>query len=226
MTDSRVKKYIPDSKVWLRAAVSAIPHVGGPLDHLIFDKADSIRAENLQAAIAALGNRLDQVEEASIDKAWFESQEALATFRLMAEKVAFEPDRRKIADIGRLVAACGMHPQSADPRKLSVMDHISRLSPVQVRLLSVIAGVQHKAKKLSGRGLAQTLTGIWPKDIESALRSGERFWNGDLNLALELEILESLNTIRRVPAIVSHEVAFSLTVLGRHSAGYVHQAGL
>ena len=115
--------------------------VGGALDHLIFDKADAIRVKNLEAAIAALSSQVKAIGEDAIDKAWFESEEALATFKVMSDKVSYEPDPTKVDGIGRIVAACGEKEHSKDPAKLSVVEHLSRLSTVQIKLLAVIAKI-------------------------------------------------------------------------------------
>ena len=52
MTD--LKDLIPERRAWFRGAVSSIPMVGGALDHLLFDRADSIRVANIEAALKGL----------------------------------------------------------------------------------------------------------------------------------------------------------------------------
>jgi hypothetical protein len=221
-----LQKYLPDAKTWLRAAVTTIPVVGGALDHLLFDKADAIRLQNLEAALRALSARIAEVPEPSVDKSWFASEEALAAMRFLTEKVGFEPDKQRINDMGRVVAACGLHPQSSDPRKLSALEHLSRLSPIQIRLLKVVAGVPTRTKTISGGSISQTVTAVWTEDVKTALQSGHSFWEGALNLVLELEVLESLNTLRRVGMFGGSDQPYALTALGRHAAGFVQAAGL
>ena len=43
---------MPERRTWLRATVSVIPYVGGALDHLLFDRADSIRLRNIESALS------------------------------------------------------------------------------------------------------------------------------------------------------------------------------
>lgn len=226
MADKAISKVIPDGRTFLRAAVTSIPAVGGALDHLLFDKADTIRLENIETSLKALAGRIQEVAEASIDKSWFQSEEALAAIRMLSDKVAFEADKQKIKDLGRATAACGLVAQSKDPRKLSVLEHISRLSPVQLRLMRILANTPPRVKKLSKGGLEQTFTAIWPEDIKAALEKGPSFWDGTLDLSLELEVLESLNAICRVPVIVSGDLAYMLTGLGRKSASMIEMANL
>lgn len=47
-----------------------------------------------------------------------------------------------------------------------------------------------------------------------------------MNLLLELEVLESFNTIRQVPLVDSDDPAYLLTALGRHAVGFVAAANL
>lgn len=227
MTDSKdVSKYVPEGMTWIRAAVSSIPMVGGALDHLIFDKADAIRLKNIEAAIKALEDQIKQSEQQQINKDWFSSVEALAAFKLMADSVSYEPDPKKVEDMGRLIASCGGAIHANDPKKISVVEHLSRLSHVQIKLLSVIAKVAMREHTVSTGGLEQKAMAIWISDIMSTLRAGPKFWDGTMKLDEELEILESLNTIRRVQLMGPAEAAYIITGIGKHAAGYVQSAGL
>jgi hypothetical protein len=118
-----------------RAAIYALPYAGGALDHLIFDKADAIRLRNIQASLAALSAQLEKVHESKIDKSWFESEEALAAFKLMADKVSYEPDPKKVDAVGRIVGACGNTEHSNDHRKLS------RVGRLMITLYLVSKGI-------------------------------------------------------------------------------------
>ncbi|HMN93735.1 MAG TPA: hypothetical protein PKC60_10960 [Hydrogenophaga sp.] len=221
-----LSRYVPDGVTWIRAAVSCIPMVGGALDHLIFDKADAIRLKNLEAAIQAISDQVKAAGEDSIDKSWFESTEALATFKIMSDKVSYESDPAKVDAIGRIVAACGNKAHSEDREKISVVEHLSRLSAVQIKLLSVIANIPPTQKKISTGSLEQTAVAIWLSDIIAALRAGPQFWSGTLTVDQELEVLESFNTIRRVQLMGPSEAAYVVTAIGKRAASYAHTAGL
>jgi hypothetical protein len=224
MTD--LSRHMPDGITWLRAAVSCIPVVGGALDHLIFDKADAIRIKNIEAALSAIKDQIISVGEPAIDTEWFQSEEALAAFKLMSDKISYEPDPHKVDAIGRIVSACGNQQHSSDPHKLSVVEHLSRLSATQIKLLSVISGVQPKEKKIDMGGLSQTGTAIWLSDIFATLESGPKFWQGTLAVDEELEVLESFNAIRRVQFMGPTELAYVMTTIGKRAATYVQTAGL
>lgn len=221
-----LSRFVPDRTAWLRAAVASVPVVGAAFDHLLFDKADAIRLGNLEAAIAALSEQLNTVQAESIDKNWFESNEALAVFKMLSDKVSYEADPAKVNALGKVVAACGNVQHSGDERKLSVVEHLSRLSATQIRLLAVVASITPETRKISTGGLEQTITAVWQDKILEVLRAGQRFWNGQLPLNQELEVLESFNVLRRVQLMGPAEPAFVLTHIGRLAATYVETAGL
>lgn len=221
-----MKDLLPDRKAWARAVVSVVPWVGGALDHLVFDQADAIRLRNLEAAVKGLSDRLRAVPENLIDKEWFNSEEALATFRLMADKAAFEPNKTKVDDLGKLAAACGLEPQSKDPKKLSIFEHLSRLSPEQLRLLQTILRTPLNTRTSSGATITYTVSAIWIDDIVKSLNSRPHFWQGNLDLSLELDVLESLNVIRQIAASGFEQPAYSVTPLGKLAATYVDAAGI
>ena len=224
MTD--LKKYVPEGTSWLRAAVSSIPVAGSALDHLLFDKADAIRIRNMEAAVASLSDEVKRLGEAAIDKDWFASEEALAALKLLSDKASYEPDKAKVDALGRLVASCGTVAHAEDTKKLSVLEHLARLTSVQIKLLSVMLATPPQTKKFSTGGLEQTATAIWLSDVMATLKNGPQFWSGTLVLDQELEILESLNTIRRVQLFGPSELGFTFTAIGRHAATYVQSAGL
>jgi hypothetical protein len=224
MTD--IARHLPEGITWVRAAVSSIPAVGGALDHLIFDKADAIRVKNIEAALAAIKQQIESVEDETIDKEWFQSEEALAAFKMMSDKISYEPDPRKVEAIGRVVSACGNKQHSKDPHKLSVVEHLSRLSATQIKLLSIVSGIEPKERTIEMGELNQTGSAIWLSDIIAALKAGPQFWQGKLVVDEELEVLESLNTVRRVQFMGPAELAYVVTTIGKRAASYVHTAGL
>jgi hypothetical protein len=221
-----LSRYVPEGITWLRAAVSSIPIVGGALDHLIFDKADAVRMKNLETAMRAVGSRIEALGENSVDKEWFQTEEALATFKMLSDKISYEPDPSKVDAMGRVVAACGTTQHSHDRNKLAVVEHLSRLSTIQIRLLSVIAKVSPSQKKISSGALEQTATAIWLSDILSALRAGPKFWEGTLTVDQELEVLESFNTLRRTQLLGPSEPGYVMTAIGARAASYAETAGL
>ena len=223
---TEISRHLPEGVTWLRASISCIPMVGGALDHLIFDKADAIRFKNIEAALVAVKRQIESSEQETIDKEWFESEEALAAFKMLSDKISYEPDPQKVEAIGRVVSACGNKKHSEDPNKLSVVEHLSRLSATQIKLLSIISEVEPKDRWIDGGGLVQMVTAIWSDDIITAIKAGPQFWQETLAIDEELEVLESLNAIHRVQFMGTAEFGYAITKLGKRAASYVHTAGL
>ncbi len=226
MNSNDLTKHLPEGVSWMRAAVSSIPIVGSALDHLLFDKSDAIRLRNLEAALAAISEQVKNTDQAKIDKEWFETEEALAAFKVMADKVSYEPDKQKVEAMGRIIATCGNTEHSKDAKKLSVVEHLSKLSGVQIKLLAAVSRTAAKAKKISGGDIEQTPTAIWISDIITTLRSGPTFWPGTMKVDEELEILESYNTVRRIQLLGPSEPGYLVTSIGKLAASYVRTAGL
>lgn len=226
MSQNDLSKHLPEGVTWIKAAVAAIPMVGGALGHLIFDKADAIRLRNIETALAALAEQLKAIEAESLNKSWFESEEALAAFKMMADEVSYEPDPKKVNDLGYIVAVCGSNEHVEDDKKLAVLEHLSKLSHTQLRILSVIATLPRQEKTISTGGLEQQAKAIWFSDIASTLQAGPSFWDGTLMLVEELELLESYNTVRQIQLMGPSERAYELTALGRRAASYLHTAQL
>lgn len=139
-----LSRHLPDRIACLRAVVASIPVVGAAFDHLLFDKADAIRFKNLEAAIAALSDQLCSVQEGSIDKRWFQTEEALASFKMLADKVSYEADLAKVTALGRVVAACGNTQHSLRRVQLMglaepafVLTHIGRLAASYVETVGL-----------------------------------------------------------------------------------------
>lgn len=189
--------------------------------HLLFDRADEIRARNVEQAIKTIEGRLGEIPEATLDKNWFSSEEALAMFRELIDKIQFEPDSRKRNSLANVVAISGTTTLSNDNRKLSVLDHLNRLSYVQMKLLSILARLSHQKRDV-GTEIVQSVNALWGEQIIQAVQANPsgQFWAGQLNIALELQVLESLNVIRRIQLISGNDSAFAVTDLGREAARY------
>lgn len=215
--------YLPDKFAVFRAMVSAIPYAGGALDHLLFDKADSIRSKNLSISFEALSNRLKKIEERLIDIDWFKSEEALAVIKVLNDKISFEPDRKKIQTLGELVAVYGLKENVPDKHKLQILDYIGNLSSSQIELLKIIKSVPIREQKISRGGLVGTFSGKWMTDIVVYINNN----NSKLlsTYATDIEILESRNTIRRLQIMLSKsDICYKITELGKLAAKYIHMA--
>jgi len=79
----------------IRAAIQAIPHIGSPLDTLVFSRAQKIKEARLMALIAELKTNLSTISEEMIDKRYLESEEFLSLAERIFKEVINEADEKK-----------------------------------------------------------------------------------------------------------------------------------
>lgn len=218
-------KFLPEKLACYRAIVAAIPMVGGSLDHLLFDKADSIKFKNLELSFDALSQKFLTFEENSINKDWFESEEALATIKILIDKISFEPNKNKIKTLGSVIATFGLTENSSDKHKLSILNHLGGLSDSQIELLKIISLVKRRERKISSStGVTVTTSGLWFTDIFMKIRETKETLLG--TYMLDIEILESHNTIRKINLPISDNEGggYRLTEIGKLAAAYLKKA--
>jgi len=209
-------RYVPTKVSTIRAGISAIPIVGGALDHLIFDKADEIRTKNIEKSLVDISEKVNSISEKHLTIEWFKSTEALEMFRLLVEKVQFEDDNQKIKSIADIYAVSGTKEFSKDPNKFAVLRKVAELTTVQKELLLIVSTVNKTNRTFDGEHLTSNSTAIWFDDIHNAVKTNPKgqFWQGTLHLNTELEIIESLNLMRKVTAFLANIIGYELTGLG------------
>lgn len=210
--------YVPDALSVLRAGISAIPVVGGALDHLVFDKAQEIRIRNIERTIAEINLKIDQIDSSKLDRGWFGSTECLNLFTELVDRVKFESSEGKIAALSAVYSVSGIESLSRDPNKFAVLDSVSKMTDEQRKILEVIGTLSPELRKFQGGGLEQSSTSIWYDQIAKASGS-------TLNVALQidLEILQSLNLTKRTFLLVGDGLGYTLTVLGDRVCHYLRQ---
>ncbi|WP_313920229.1 hypothetical protein [Tahibacter sp.] len=221
-----LKSFVPESVSFLRAAVSSIPVIGSALDHLLFDKADAIRIRNIETLMNSTADRVREISEEKLNKDWFSSEEALSAFRLLSERASFEPDKQKIRDLAHLGVTCGSKEHSSDPMKLLILEHLSHLTSIQLRLLQIVASTPVKKGETRSETVVQHVDARWANDIAAELKKGPSFWTGTLDVIAHLEVLEALNLLRTAPISFNGQPGFSLTRLGELAANFATIADL
>lgn len=235
MTDKPVKasSVLPNPPRLLRALLSAVPTVGGPLDHLIFGRMDDIKKKNIRLAIKELQATVVRLEERSIDKDWFESDEALHVFMTLMQKVLYEHEQEKIKQLARIYPLFGIFDFVADPNKVNVLNILGQMTYFQINLLSTINKIPAQTKTIDTQGhlverLERQVTAIMIKDIqdEVQVRFKDSIASEEVDLLMELDIIESLNVVSRVSSIVkkefgSYRVGCELTALGKWLLRYL-----
>lgn len=217
--------HMPTKNAWCRACISLIPHIGGALDHLIFDKAETIKLENIEKSINEIKQVLNILSETQINKSWFETKEALHLFSELIENIKFEHNEEKISTLSKVFISSGMNEHLNDPEKFIVLNKISQMTNVQRKILYITSNITSEIREFKNTsGMNSKITAIWIDQIKKHLEDNyedNRFWSGILDLNLELDIIESLNLIRRKINIVSNEYGYILTALGKRVIDYL-----
>ncbi|HNX54046.1 MAG TPA: hypothetical protein PLG33_04305 [Prolixibacteraceae bacterium] len=218
--------FVPTVGSTLRAGVAAIPWIGGTLDHLLFDKADEIRIKNIEKALRDISDKMGQISENSINKNWFDSEEAIELFKQLVDKVQFEQDTAKSSTLSKIYAISGTNEFSTDPNKFAVLQKVAELTTVQKKLLQIIEKVQPVKRQFTGGSLQSSAISIWFDDIMNAVKTNPegKFWEGTLQLDVELEIIESFNLITRTNAPLVNMRGYEISRLGKLVLKYINNA--
>lgn len=219
---SAQNKFIPSVNSLLRASVSAIPYIGGVFDHLLFDKADEIRIRNIEQSIHDISKQVQKLDHSKIIVEWFDSDEAIYLFKLLVDKIQFEPDPDKRQTLSEIYPHFSTKEFSEDPNKRIIFNKLSEMTTIQKKFLQVISNTPEETRKIDNEGLTHNWTGIWFDSIKMNMHTSERFWTGVMNLDIELDILESLNLINEKSSPIGALKSFRLTAIGISLVQYLN----
>jgi hypothetical protein len=232
MNEDLIKKledspYVPTGESTARALIAAIPVVGGALDHLIFDKANTIKQKNIERSLAAINENVKNIGEEKIDKSWFESEEALSMFSELILKIQYEASESKIKALSKVYSFSGRIDLAHNPHKFAVLDKVAQMTDVQRKVLLILAETNPIRREFQSGGLKGTATAIWLDIAKDAVEKSKfgKFWDGIMPLDIELEILESLNLIRRITPTVGDTYGYLLTILGKSVINFLSTDG-
>ncbi|MCI0722757.1 MAG: hypothetical protein L0338_27865 [Acidobacteria bacterium] len=124
----------------LRAAVTAIPYLGGPIDALLSGRAAKAQYERLMDWLEDLRAACSLLSEEKIDKRFIFSEEFESLFYETADKVRRTREcekRRLLRNV--LIRACIASP-SKTPDKEKLVRILDELTPFHVRVLQQIHG--------------------------------------------------------------------------------------
>lgn len=218
-----VDKLVADNKTVLRSAVSILPWVGGALDHLIFDRYDEIRLQNIELALKSMTEQINTLSEAKLVKGWFETTEALNVLKTLFEAIEVEHETGKIDELARVFPVAGTSEFVSDPLKVSIMSHLGQMTDVSIKLLRIVGGIAPTLKKVGANSLSAQLSAIWPEQLREAIKTNPRggFWKGGLDVDVEMDILASKNLVRRIEVMVTADYGYNVTSLGLAASKYL-----
>ena len=213
-------KYVPNTSSVFRAGVSAIPVVGGALDHLIFDKSDEIRTRNIEVAIASLENKYQKLENASINLDWFLTGEAVNLFKELISLIEYEDSQEKLDAVSQLYALSSLQQFSNDQQKAWVMRKVSELSNEQRKLFVEVASILPEERKYSSGALQSSESAIWNDAVYNLLNNKVKidplycFWSEGFNVDVQLELLCSAGVLERKHSYFAKNQGYKISVFG------------
>ncbi|MGR5155444.1 hypothetical protein ACPV4O_05895 [Vibrio owensii] len=220
-------KYVPNAGSFFRAGVSAIPVVGGALEHLIFDKSDEIRTRNIEATIKSLEQKYSQLEQSSINLDWFSTGEAVNLFKELISLIEYEDSQEKLVAISNLYAASSMYKFTNDNEKSWVMRKVSELSNEQRKLFKVVASMSPEQREFSSGALQSKETAIWNDTVvnnfrnQLAMNPNFIFWREGFNVDIELELLTSSGLLIRHQSMFAKNAGYRVSVFGKIVLSYL-----
>lgn len=224
---AKESKYVPNTEAFFRAGISAIPVVGGALDHLIFDKSDELRTKNIEAAIRSLEENYSKLEQNTIDLDWFATGEAVNLFRELILLIEYEDSQQKLEAISNIYAVSSTYQFTNDNQKSWVMRKVSELSNEQRKLFIVVASMQPEQRQFPSRGLKSTETAIWNDTVFNHLKTQSNidpsycFWNKGFDIDIELELLTSSGLLIRHQTMFSKQPGYKVSVFGKIVLNYL-----
>jgi hypothetical protein len=133
-----------------RAAVAAIPVIGGPLDILLSGKAGEYQEQRFQMFLDFLTEDIETLDKKKIDKEYLSSEEFYSHFQLLAERVLREHSEDKIHLLAKALLG-SITLNVASEMKDKYLSIIADLSEVDVKVLVMMLD-QHAKSTVSGVG--------------------------------------------------------------------------
>ena len=145
---------------WLRAAVNAIPYVGGSVDILFSHRGEALVKERVTELIGKLSWEIRLLSVSKLDRSYLDSDECFDLLRKAIERSSRIRDRERIHFIARIVAGAISKEiyKVGDPEVL--VDVLSELNEAEALVVS-------KLKEMYR--LKKTQVEDWGRPLESSL---------------------------------------------------------
>ncbi len=224
-----VKNLAPTGEACLRASIAAIPYIGGPLDHLLFDKYAKVQQKNMQQAVEAMKAAMEKMDEEKVSKEWFESEEALDMLKTLFDKIRYEGDKDKINTLSYMYCLFGSKEHIGDPNKYAVMEIVSKLTKSQRIVFRALSEVKEERKSGTGEAITYSATAIWQNSVLQFMQSNLKYiqlisgLGKKVQLDVELDILVSFNMLRFIDVPNMNDRGFYITALGKMALSYMKE---
>ena len=131
----------------LNALIAEIPVGGGAISSLLAGRAQRKMLERVTDVFEALKERLGQVDERKVDKAFFESDEFLTLLTLTLEQIQTTHDKIKLRMLAVGLANSAAFDFASESRKELFLRILRDLAPEHVSMLNEMAPVERFGRK-------------------------------------------------------------------------------
>lgn len=214
----------------LRVLIQAIPHVGGPLDTLIFSKAENIRRRRVLEYLDALHEYIRRVDADKMDKRFFETEAGLSVFEMALKAVVGESFKEKRRVLAAFAVGTSTIPLSRRDDHLFVLECVARMSISQVVVLLELAEEQLRIAGTWGLLLNyEEVKELHYTDVVERAQRALKKWQLIPNVSIN-EILDGLMSMNLIahPEMVGEEAGtyrfdcLSVTHLGGSVYQYLY----
>jgi len=211
----------------LRVLIQAIPHVGSPLDTLIFSKAEKIRRRRVLEYLDALHEYIRRVDADKMDKRFFETEEGLSVFEMALKAVAGESFKEKRRVLAAFTVGTSTTSLTDRDDHLFMLECVARMSISQIVVLLELAEEQ---LRIAGRwGLLlnhKDVKELHYTDVAERAKRALEKWQLVPSVSID-EILDGLMSMNLIahPEMVGEEAGtFRFDCLSvTHLGGSVYQ---
>jgi len=134
----------------IEAAISAIPLVGSSIASLVSGKAQARVRQRTVDVFSAMKEEIEAVEEQSINKEFFESEEFQTLLALAIEQLQTTHDREKLKMLGKSLAHSGFKTFGNESRKELFVRSLRDLTPVHIGLMAALLPQEHPDPRMNG----------------------------------------------------------------------------
>jgi hypothetical protein len=198
--------------------VSMIPIAGGSINSLLSGVAKRRVVDRATEVFGAVKERLEEVEESKIDRAFFETEEFQTLLTLVLEQLQTTHDKAKLQSLAAALVNGGLKEFSADTRKELFLRILRDLSPNQLHLLDSLRPSPQFESYLSDWPVRSNPKGEELAVLQSLAANGlvdqtlERA--RPPSLRADIQSIERLNSyLAKAPAIVFRLNSFGMDFL-------------
>ena len=149
-----------------RAAVAAIPHIGGSIDRLLSGRAARRWQERVMSLIEELRVRFDKIEESYIDKEFLNSDEFEELIIRVFQALQSTHEHEKIAYFAQVLSKVVTTPLLRDERAQRYIMLVDDLTGLHIRIIKLFAERRQSSIK---KGRPEDVVILRAKEIAESL---------------------------------------------------------